>query len=145
MQASTTRRITIPVRSAGDVPREPPSGPRILFVSADGELRAVVERVLGTAGYHVRAVAHSGHALLVCRTAAFDVVVADLSGPDMSGPALADQLRRHLPALSAVYLGNPGTPEGVAHVLVRPFTRDDLVRRVEGALAPAAPISASAS
>lgn len=142
---ATTRRITIPVRTACDRPTEPPSGPRILFVSGDGELRAAVERALGAAGYRVRAVAHSGHALLVCRTAAFDVVVAELSGPDMSGPALAEQLRRHLPAISAVYLGNPGTPEGVAHVLVRPFTRDDLVRRVEGALAQASPLSASAS
>ena len=145
MQALTIRRITVPVRNACDFPAEPPPAPRILFVSADGELRAAVERVLGAAGYDVRAVAHSGHALLVCRTAVFDVVVAELSGPDMSGPALADQLRRHVPAISAVYLGQPGTPEGVAHVLVRPFTRDDLVQRVESALAPAAPISAPAS
>ena len=91
-------------------------------------------RVLEREDYRVRAVAHSGHALLLCRTTAFDIVIAELSGPDLSGPTLAEQLRRHCPGLAAVYLANPGTPERVDHVLVRPFTRDDLVERIELAL-----------
>lgn len=107
---------------------------RVLFVSADADLRSVVQRVLAREGYEVHAVAHSGHALLQCRTVAFDVVVTELSGPDLSGPSLADQLRRHCPGLSVIFLGNPGTPEGVDHVLVRPFTRDDLLERIHLAL-----------
>jgi DNA-binding response OmpR family regulator len=108
---------------------------RVLFIHSDADLRAVVTRVLEREGYRVNAVAHSGHALLLCRTSEFDVMVAELCGPDISGPSLAEQLRRHCPSLSAVYLGNPGTPEGVDHVLVRPFTRDDLVERIQLALA----------
>jgi DNA-binding response OmpR family regulator len=106
----------------------------VLFVNADGELRAVVTRVLEREGYEVRPVAHSGHALLLVRTDSFDVVIAELTGPDVSGPTLVEQLRRQCPALTAVYFASPGTPEGVDHVVVRPFTRDDLLERIELAL-----------
>jgi DNA-binding response OmpR family regulator len=81
-------------------------------------------------GFRVHAAAHSGHALLLCRTMTFDVVVSELCGPDISGPALVEQIRRHQPAIHAVYLGTPGSPEGVEHLLVRPFTRDDLIERI---------------
>ena len=110
-----------------------PSG-RVLFVNADADLREVVTRVLGREEFDVQAVAHSGHALLLCRTEQFDVAIVELSGPDLSGPALVEQLRRHQEHLSALYLGNPGSPEGVEHLLVRPFTKDDLVEHIELAL-----------
>jgi DNA-binding response OmpR family regulator len=107
----------------------------VLFVNADADLRAVVSRVLQREGFRVQTAAHSGHALLLCRTMTFDVVVSELCGPDVSGPSLVEQLRRHHPAMSSVYLGSPGSPEGVDHLLVRPFTRDDLIERIELALA----------
>ena len=134
MQSFTTRRVSIPVNP--DMPVALPGGAlrRVLFVSADADLRAAVKRVLENEGYLVQPVAHSGHALLHCRTSHFDVVVTELSGPDVSGPSLAEQLRRHCPGLSVIYLGNPGTPEGIDHVLVRPFTRDDLLDRLNTAL-----------
>jgi DNA-binding response OmpR family regulator len=110
-------------------------GRRVLFVNADADLRAVVTRVLQREGFRVEAAPHSGHALLLCRMRTFDVVVAELSGPDISGPSLVEQLRRHHPAMSAIYLGTPGSPEGVDHLLVRPFTKDDLIDRIELVLA----------
>ena len=55
---------------------------------------------------------------------------------DTSGPALAERLRRHHPGALALYLAQSGTPES-ENVLVRPFTRDDLVARL-GALSAAA-------
>jgi DNA-binding response OmpR family regulator len=106
----------------------------VLFVNADADLRAVVTRVLEREHYRVSAVAHSGHALLLCRTMEFDVLVAELCGPDMSGPALSEQLRRHCPHVATVFLGNPGTPDGVDSLLVRPFTKDDLIERLDLAL-----------
>jgi len=109
-------------------------GRRVLFVNADADLREVVTRVLEREHFEVHAVAHSGHALLLCRTQQFDVAVAELSGPDMSGPTLMEQIRRHQRDLSSIYLGNPGSPDGVDHLLVRPFTKDDLVGHLELAL-----------
>jgi DNA-binding response OmpR family regulator len=107
---------------------------RVLFVNADADLRAVVTRVLERERFDVCAVAHSGHALLLCRTERFDLAIVELSGPDVSGPLLVEQLRRHQPQLSSIYLGAPGATEGVAHLLVRPFTQQDLLDRIQLAL-----------
>ena len=126
------------LRVSGSSPFDNPAlsrpGFRVLFVSADADLRAVVTRVLEQENYQVRAVAHSGHAHLLCRTTTFDVLIAELCGPDVSGPTLTEQLRRLCPGLSVIFLANPGTPEGVDSVLVRPFTRDDLLDRLQGAV-----------
>ena len=104
-------------------------------MSADAAWREVAFRVLTTEGYEVVAAAHSGHATLGCLTAArLDAVVADFSMDDMSGPALVERLRRHHPGVQALYLAPPGTPEA-DNVLVRPFTRDDLLARLEQSLA----------
>ena len=84
--------------------------------------------------FRVCAVPHSGHALLLCRTERFDVAIVEFAGPDISGPSLLEQLRRHQPTLSSVYLANPGSPEGVEHLLVHPFTTEDLLGEIHGAL-----------
>jgi CheY-like chemotaxis protein len=106
----------------------------ILFVSDDADLRAVATRVLERGGYRIQTASHSGHALLAAVESRFDVLVAELSTPDMSGPALAERLRRDHPDMQAVFMANPGTPEGIENVVVRPFTRDDLLARIEAAL-----------
>jgi DNA-binding response OmpR family regulator len=137
MQPFAIRRVSIPVSTACLSPAAVPSSGRVLVVSGDADLRTVLSRVLEDEGFVVKAVSHSGHALLLCRTAQFDVLLAELCGPDMSGPSLAEQVRRHCPEITAIYLGNPGTPEGLDNLLVRPFTRDDLVARVRTAAAVA--------
>jgi DNA-binding response OmpR family regulator len=135
MQPFVTRNVCILVNNdIRAIVETPPAPRRVLFVSGDADLRAVVSRVLDREGYQVQAVAHSGHALLLCRTAGFDLLVTELCGPDISGPALAEQVRRHCPGLTALYLGNPGTADGVDNLLVRPFTRDDLLERIALAL-----------
>jgi DNA-binding response OmpR family regulator len=102
----------------------------ILFVTGDADLRAASERALTRAGFRVQLAAHSGHAVLAGLTSRVDVLIAELSAPDISGPALADLLRRHHPGMRVIFMANPGTPEGVEHVVVRPFTRDDLIARI---------------
>jgi len=114
--------------------------PRILFVSGDAELRAAVTRALEGEEYEVAAVPHSGHALLRCRTAAYDLLVADLSGPDMSGPTLAELVRRQCPHIRSLFLGHPGTLDRVDNLLVAPFTCQELVARVGAALSETAPV-----
>jgi DNA-binding response OmpR family regulator len=129
MQLFATRSVCILVNNIQPVADAPIAPRRVLFVSGDADLRAVVERVLERDGYQVHAVAHSGHALLLCRTARFDLLITEFSGPDISGPALAEQVRRHCPGLTALYLGNLGS-DGVDNLLVRPFTKDDLLGRI---------------
>jgi DNA-binding response OmpR family regulator len=116
-----------------------PAPLEVLLVTADDELREAGERALTRQGYRVRVAAHSGHAVLAGLTSRVDVLIAELSAPDISGPALAQLLRKHHPGLRAVFLANPGTPDGIAHVVVRPFTRDDLLARIALTSAPHRP------
>lgn len=142
MQPQTVRRVSIPIVETP----APAHGttPVVLVVTGDRNLREASARALGRAGYRVLTAAHAGHAVLAClRAGQVDLLAAELSMDDLSGPALADRLRRHCPALATVYFGNSGTPD-CEGVLVRPFTRDDLLAALSAAAAGALqPISAS--
>ena len=107
----------------------------VLFVTADHDLREAASRVLRGHGYQVMTAAHGGHAILKClRTQGVDIAVIEMAMDDMSGPALAERLRRHNPNLRTVYLAKPGTAE-CDGVLVRPFTREDLLAKLTLTLA----------
>ncbi len=118
-----------------------PPGRTILLVTGDHELRTVLTRVLAREGYRIVAAPHSGHALLAgLSDDRIDVLATELSMEEMTGPALADRLRRLHPGLRTIYFANPGASECTG-ALVRPFTRDDLIARLQ-ALTPPAPASA---
>ena len=131
----------------GEIPVANPTLPAkarprvILVVSADEDLRASAQRALERDGHEVVTASHGGHAVLACLKAGHvDVLAAELSMDDVSGPALAARLRRLCPEMAAVYFGNAGTAD-CEGILVRPFTRDDLVAAVAAASATA--VSAS--
>jgi DNA-binding response OmpR family regulator len=108
----------------------------VLVVTEDGALAAACRGTLEQAGYEVTCASHSGHALLEClggRRA--DVLLTELSMPDGSGPALAERLRRYYPQMQAVYLATPGTMVEAENVLIRPFSRDELLTRVRDSVA----------
>jgi DNA-binding response OmpR family regulator len=103
------------------------AAPVILVVTGDRSLREASERALSREGYTVITAAHAGHAVLACLKAGrVDLLAVELSMEDTSGPALATRLRRHFPEMGTVYFANAGTRE-CEGVLVRPFTRDDLL------------------
>jgi DNA-binding NtrC family response regulator len=106
---------------------------KIALVCEDDDLSAACTRVLRAAGYDVQAREHSGHAVLACLEGQVDVLVADLSSGEGSGPALARRMRRYNPKLRAVYIAREGTVCDAENVLVRPFTRDDLLKRLASA------------
>ncbi|MEX1130059.1 MAG: response regulator [Vicinamibacterales bacterium] len=125
MQPQTVRRIAI---SVAETPAPQDAGaPVVLVVTPDADLREVSARVLAREGYRVVTAAHAGHAVLACLDAGrIDLLAVELSMDDVSGPQLAGRLRRHCPDLATVFFANSGTPE-CKGVLVRPFTRDDLL------------------
>ncbi|MBA2259838.1 MAG: hypothetical protein H0W18_13155 [Acidobacteria bacterium] len=104
--------------------------PVVLLVTSDRELRESAAIALRMRGYRVLAAQHAGHAVLACIDAPrVDVAAIELSMEDVSGPALAERLRRRCPGLRSLYLAKAGTPE-CEGVLVRPFSRDDLVEKL---------------
>jgi CheY-like chemotaxis protein len=128
MEMSAVRRVSIPL---GAMERPLHAQMTVLLVISDADLRAAAARALEGEGYRVLMAAHSGHAQLACMTTPrVDLLVADLAMEDMSGPALAQRLRRHFPELQTLFFGRMGTPE-CEGVLVRPFTRDELLAALE--------------
>jgi DNA-binding response OmpR family regulator len=128
MEMVTVRRVCIPVgegKPGMDVRRA------VLLVTSDTGLREAGARVLEAEGYRVIPAAHSGHALLACLTETrIDILAADLTADDLAGPGLAQRVRRHFPDIQTLYFAHDGTPESEG-VLVRPFTRDDLLAALE--------------
>lgn len=125
MQSQNVRRVSASGRACGSA--RTGAGPVVLLVTADEDLRAVAGRVLGREGYRVLTAAHAGHAVLACLEAGrIDVLAAELSMDEISGPSLAARLRRHCQIGGTVYFAQAGTPE-CEGILVRPFTRDDLL------------------
>jgi DNA-binding response OmpR family regulator len=129
MQVDSTRGVVLPF------PRRTASSETcvadVLFVCEDRALGAAVTRLLAGDGYRVRAVTHSGHALLACRTGRVDVLVAPLASGDMPGKELALRVRRQHPGVRAVFMLGPGETAAGDAALARPFTREELVARLE--------------
>ena len=126
MQPESMRRTAVAVRPSTRL-RTPPV---VLLVTGDRDLRESAAAALRGRGYQVLAAAHAGHAVLACIDAPHvDVAAIELSMEDVSGPVLAERLRRRCPGLRSLYLARAGTPE-CEGVLVRPFSRDDLVEKL---------------
>jgi DNA-binding response OmpR family regulator len=133
MQVQAVRRVCIPLGEGAANVRK-----CVLLVTADLDLREASTRALVSAGFDVLPASHSGHATLLSLTARrIDILVAELTSEDVSGPSLAARLRRQHPSLETVFVGQAGTPE-CQGVLGLPFTRDQLVEAVTVAAAAAA-------
>ena len=107
---------------------------RVLFVSHNGDLRAVATRVLRRAGFEVTAAPHGGHALLECLGGAFETVVIEDRLPEGPGATVAERLRRYCPEIRVVRMCDRGAG-AAAHgpALQRPFTAEDLIAAIEPA------------
>jgi DNA-binding response OmpR family regulator len=122
-ETCVVRRVTIAIDGT-----RPIQTPRtVLLVTGDDDLRQAAARALAVTGYKVVTASHSGHAILAAMAGGpIDWLLAELAMDDGSGPSLAARVRRFHPAVQSLFFANAGTPE-CEGVLVRPFTRDDLL------------------
>jgi CheY-like chemotaxis protein len=131
---------------AGDVPRG--AGERVLFVDDEPALTAVTGRILERLGYNVLALRSATEALSVFRAnpSAFDLVISDLTMPDLTGAQLTVEMRRlraNVPViLSTGYLdrldGLTASSLQVRELLMKPYTTETLATAVHRALRDAA-------
>ena len=123
------------------------SDPRIILVAEDEDLvRRVLTRELGNAGYRTLEARNGEEAL---RMAIFahpylHLVITDVVMPELDGRTLGHRLRDRFPSLPVLYISafppddlfHRGAPSPGVPFLQKPIEPDELLRTVEGLLAP---------
>jgi DNA-binding response OmpR family regulator len=109
----------------------------VLIVTGDCNLGVAATRVLEQEAYDVVTARHAGHAFLAALTETrIDVLISELTLDDMTGEDLATTLRRYHPELRSLYIADEPAPQE-QRILVRPFTKDELLRELSSPVPPA--------
>ncbi len=117
---------------------------RILFVDDEADLVEVAKGLLETLGYRVEAATSSREALDIFRNAAdrFDLVVTDMTMPDMSGDKLAREMMEIRPDVPVIlYTGyseriseKDAKSLGIREFIMKPFEMQDIARVIRKVL-----------
>ena len=114
----------------------------VLVVDDEPGILRLCQRLLGKAGAKVTAVQNSNEAVSSLQEIKFDVVLADIRMPGLSGFQLMELARQHQPELAIVLMTGYGTIEtaiealqrGADGLILKPFAGSELVQGVEIAL-----------
>ena len=115
----------------------------ILIVEDDARVRALVQRVLESAGYTVLSATDGQGALelLEQRPGRIHLVLTDIVMPGMGGPELLSRIREEHPGCKGLYMSGysdrtlfPDHPLSEAPLLQKPFTPAVLAQRVRDVL-----------
>jgi two-component system cell cycle sensor histidine kinase/response regulator CckA len=143
----TTFKIYLPLGDEAPEADDPaaddlmPGGTESILVLEDDELvRDVVQRTLRRLGYEVIAASRPSEAIALAREHAFDLLVTDVVMPEMTGDALAREIRSERPDLPVVFMS--GYTAGVLDLEIgpldvfasKPLTAGRIARAVRDAL-----------
>ena len=152
VRKGTTFRIYFPLSSAAAADRAheaPKAGPcqrasTILLAEDEQGVRAYIEMALNRAGHRVIATANGVEAIEIAERnhEPIDLLIADVMMPGLSGPDVADRLRRRNPGMRTLFIsgysGNPVMPDRVmadsGAFLLKPFTPEVLLAKVQARL-----------
>jgi signal transduction histidine kinase/ActR/RegA family two-component response regulator len=134
--------LWLPVAEGGIAPVAPPARPtrtvRILAIDDEPGLVGILTLMLEQAGHSVAASASGREALKLLDEQEFDLVLTDLSMPEMSGWEVAEAVKRLRPGTPVGLITGWGTvkPEelsqrGVDGVLAKPYRGDELYAFVD--------------
>jgi CheY-like chemotaxis protein len=146
--AGTAVTVLLPAAAEGvdpDRSRTVPSGAaggrheRILLVEDEAPLRVGTARLLEDAGYEVVVATNGVEAMerFAALEGDVDVVVTDISMPQMRGDELAEQLRARSPDVSLVFMtgyDSGGVAPLVGRVLAKPVAAEDLLQALREVL-----------
>jgi CheY-like chemotaxis protein len=118
----------------------------VLVVEDQAEVRKYTAAALRSYGYRVIQAENAGEALLICETerAHIALVLTDLVMPHLSGRELADRLDERWPGIKVLFMSGY-TDDAIVHhgvlnrgaeLIQKPFSPEQLVTKVQRALAP---------
>lgn len=114
--------------------------PVVLIAEDDASVRMTLEFVLEDEGFEVVLAGDGREALRVARERRPDVILLDQVMPKMDGKEVLSALRAEVPPVAATVFVLTGMARGPedewpgAHFVGKPFSPDDLVRRIRDAL-----------
>ena len=128
--------------AAGAAGAPPAKADRILVVEEADPLRGALEAGLEAQGYQVTAVANGREAVEEMDVQEVDLLLTDVTEPRTGSDALLRAVRRRAPGLSIIAMTGLNTEAntltllaaGYSDVLCKPFSIEDLVTAVQGAL-----------
>lgn len=116
--------------------------PHILLMEDETNVAKGLQMVMDEKGYEVDWAATGRAALDAFWSGRFDLLVADLRLPDMNGMEVIERIKAEKPETPVVIItGHPGLPSainairvGVEDYLRKPFTEEEFLTAVDGAL-----------
>jgi GAF domain-containing protein len=144
----TCLRVKLPIPSAPPdepgitVAEQKAARARVLVIDDDETVRQVLADMLVETGHTVAQAASGTAGLAICKTDRFDLVITDLSMPEMSGWELVAAVRSAHPRMALGMVTGWGEQVDASEarrydlkfVLAKPFSLDDVTRVVAGAL-----------
>ena len=122
---------------------------RIVFCEDEEQIRKVIEVSMRSTAHAIEITTNGLEGLAAIRRLAPDLIVTDLTMPEMTGFALADAVRalpsfRHIPIMfitASVQRGEIAefAAHGAAAYLAKPFSPRDLRAKIDAILAGAVP------
>ena len=117
---------------------------KILYVEDDEDTLNAVKVLLETQGYKVEGAANGKDALKMIAKGEHDLILLDIMLPDMSGWDIFQKLHKEQPKRKIAFLSVMPVSEerkkvlikaGVMDYIMKPFDKEDLIRRVKDILA----------
>jgi len=116
----------------------------ILIVDDDEHIRAVAREALLSLDYQVIDTGDPQEAIRIARAQRIDLLLTDIVMPLMKGPQLADRIQAIAPSTKVLLMSGYQTSDvsgSERPFLAKPFTIDDLARRVRETLARPSPFA----
>lgn len=116
---------------------------KILLVDDEANIRLTMRAILEFRGYTIIEASHASQAVELFRqhVADLDLVLLDVNLPDGTGWEVLKKMQNLRPGIKAVMLsgmmleGEPGKDQSIAGILLKPFSKDSLLRAVRDNLA----------
>jgi two-component system response regulator AtoC len=117
--------------------------PSILVIDDEQGYRALLQWKLGARGLRVETVKNGSEAMALFKDKPFDVVITDLTMPEVDGLSVLEQIKRQWPSTEVIVVTGFGTVEtavramklGAYDVVIKPFDLEPFIQIVLDALA----------